>query len=1006
MIEIAMPVKTIMGLLLILALVFPISEVHAKQHSRFVTAQMRANALANIEKYDWAASQQKDAIAQAAPYLALSDDELWEMVTSQELPRDIHTNKEVGCPNCGEGIRPYGNYPWKYDYWNQPWKLTCPNCGEVYPKNDFYAFYKTALDEHGMFRRELGDRSLLFNADHPDPNDPLHNVFVDDGYGMLDENGNRHRFIAYYNNRNWSKVTGGVWALARAYTLTSDKQYAHKAAVLLDRIADVYPEMDFYPLSRMGFEHSHGGSGKGRIVGCIWESTRYNSAYAYDWIYDGIQDDDELVQFCSQKAAQYKLGDKSSVEAICRHIEDHLLLEILKSIKDGRIAGNTGYNQRCLAVTAIALDRPEVTEEWLDWLFAPGFPTGSVSEVLVGGLDRDGMGRECGGYGLIWPRTFGDLAEVLPFYPEYTEHDIVKEYPKLKQGFLVESRLMCLDAALPAIGDSGGPGNWGRITSPTRLATGFKIYGDPRMAELAWHYANGDIEELRLPGDIYDETGATVAEQIAALAGPEAPGPMRLKCEHFGRYGQAILQTESPDNGRALWMHYSASKGHSHYDSLNLGLYARRIDMLPEMGYPEYTGSWPKRHAWTAHTISHNTLLVNDTKNISSGKINLFVVAPPVRLIDVSCSNAYGGIETYRRMAALIDVSEDDSYVFDVFRARGGTNHRLSYHGPAETATVTGLKLVKQERGTFAGPDVEFAEFYDGPSGSGYKGSGFMYLYDVERSEGPVDNYFTVDWKADGRLGTIREGEEPHLRLHSLSSSDEVALASGEPPQNRRNPLRCMRYVIQSRLGENMESQFVTVLEPYDTTPFIRQVRRLRVEHEADENSVAAVAVELQNGTTDILISCEKRTKVRVEDDIEFDGQFGMIRLVNGEVKLMRMSNATLLRYGTVKLVSDQAAFEGIVTEIDASDPENHLVFVDPPLPQEPELVGKTIHFKNELSLDTSYDIKAVGEGWISTGEITIIQGFKDPNDYDAGYNYLVNVGDEYVVPCIVRLDR
>ncbi len=117
-----------------------------KQCSRMVTAEMRANALANVEKYDWAANARKSAIAAAEGYMKLSDDELWEMIPSQDLPRDIHTNKEDGCPKCANGIFKYGNYPWKVA---GAWKLKCPNCGEVYPKNDFWAFYKSALDEHG-----------------------------------------------------------------------------------------------------------------------------------------------------------------------------------------------------------------------------------------------------------------------------------------------------------------------------------------------------------------------------------------------------------------------------------------------------------------------------------------------------------------------------------------------------------------------------------------------------------------------------------------------------------------------------------------------------------------------------------------------------------------------------------------------------------------------------------------------------------------------------------------
>jgi len=383
-----------------------------------------------------------------------------------------------------------------------------------------------------------------------------------------------------------------------------------------------------------------------------------------------------------------------------------------------------------------------------------------------------------------------------------------------------------------------------------------------------------------------------------------------------------------------------------------------------------------------------------------------------VRVIDISSKTAYEGLKTYRRTVALIDVSDDDSYVLDVFRARGGINHRLSYHGPAAEANATEIRLVKQATGTFAGPDVEFAKL-DGENSDFYRKSGFTYLYDVERSEQSVDTPFTVDWKAEDKRGRIKEGHEPHLRLHALTPCNEAALASGDPPQNKSGNPRKLRYLIQSRLGKNMESQFVTVLEPYDRMPFIRRVQRLKVEHNSDLNvaevaktSVAAVLVELENGTTDILISCEEPTQVRVEGGIEFDGQFGMIRFKDGQVKYMRMSNACLLKAKDFELIRDVCAYAGRVTKVDAIDPQNNLVFLEPGLPKDAKLVGKIIHFKNDLPLDTSYDIKAVGDGWISTGDITIVAGFNDPNNFDSGYKYLVNPGDEYVVPCLSGLNR
>ncbi len=979
-----------------------------KQCSRMVTAEMRANALANVEKYDWAANTQKSAIAAAEGYMKLSDDELWEMIPSQELPRDIHTNKEDGCPKCANGIFKYGNYPWKSA---GAWKLKCPACGEVYPKNDFWAFYKSALDEHGFFHRELGDQKLLINADHPDPKDPLHKLYVDDGYGMFDENGKKHRVIAYYNSWiHWAHIRRVLGAFVQAYVMTSDAKYAHKAAVILDRLADVYPDMDFTPLSKQGFEHSHGGTGRGRILGCIWETSMGNSlSSAYDKIFDGLKGNANLVKFCSERAKQYDLGDKSTIEAICKHIEDHLVMEILISCKDGRIAPNIGGTHVSVIYAAVALDRPEVTNEWLDYLFDPTFPEyrshkTPLQWILVQGIDRDGMGGENGGYGLGWVRRARQFPDLLAMYPDYKGHDLMAEFPKLRQCFYIEPRLMVLNAAFPNIGDCGAAGTWGRLGNAAAFATGYRLYKDPQLAALAWSYAGETAARRRTANDIYKEDPDALANEIAEVAKSVDP---TLKCEHLGRYGQAYMQTKTPAEGRALWIHYGYRKGHAHSDNLNIGLYAKNLDMLPELGYPEYTGGWPKRHAWTASTISHNTLLINDQKaNYNAGgQITLFAVQPPLRAMDVDAKRAYSGIETYRRTVALVDVSDVDSYVFDVFRARGGKNHRLSYHGPAETATVSGIEMVKQPTGTFASPDVEFATL-SGDLADFYKKSGFTYLYDVARSGNAVDTYYTVDWKCEDLRGRIDEGKEPHVRLHALTPCDEVATAAGDPPQNKRNVPRRLRYLLQSRLGEDMESQFVTVLEPYETTPFIKQVRALTVEHDADPNSVAAVAVDLVDGTTDILISCEERTQVKVEGGIEFDGQLAMIRLLNGELKLMRMSNATRLSYGDTELLAEQPAYEGTVTDIDVSDPLNNAVLLDPPLPQDTDLVGQTIHFLNDNPTDSSYKIAEVTPAGISTGAITVIEGFKDATDYAAGYKYLVNAGDTYIVPCMVGLDK
>jgi len=118
----------------------------------------------------------------------------------------------------------------------------CPHCRELFPKNDFEKFYRSGLDERNVFDPNRADRSLLFNAEHPDPADPLHKFAVDDGEGYVDGE-KRWRFIgAYLIYGQWKKaIVDGIISLSAAYAVTGDKAYAHRAGVLFDRVADLYP---------------------------------------------------------------------------------------------------------------------------------------------------------------------------------------------------------------------------------------------------------------------------------------------------------------------------------------------------------------------------------------------------------------------------------------------------------------------------------------------------------------------------------------------------------------------------------------------------------------------------------------------------------------------------------------------------------------------------------------------------------------------------------------------
>jgi len=200
-----------------------------KQRSTIFTEAKRRNARENISRHSWAREQAETTIARAEVWAGKSDEELWEFVPGHTLRRYIHVNTTKGCPECGPAVFQYGSYDWITDPHEMPWKVKCPNCSEIFPKNDFGAYYRSGLDQKGIFRQELADRDLLLNAEHPDRDDSLHQYGVDDGSGWED-----FTFIAYY--MHW-----GVWAnLAfvgnqRAYSILRDLSQASCFTASSDR---------------------------------------------------------------------------------------------------------------------------------------------------------------------------------------------------------------------------------------------------------------------------------------------------------------------------------------------------------------------------------------------------------------------------------------------------------------------------------------------------------------------------------------------------------------------------------------------------------------------------------------------------------------------------------------------------------------------------------------------------------------------------------------------------
>ena len=325
-----------------------------KQSSALYPTKVVAQVRANTAEGQWAAAIRERVVQAAEPWRAMEDEALWKLMFGPTLPRAWMVWSDGHSPVTGE---PVPMYNWKMDAMNHPWKVQDPTSGEWFPTNDFKAYYDSGLDVHGVFDESRADRSLLFNAAHPDPADPKHLFGVDDGHGYVNEEGEQWRFIAaYLIYGQWKQaVLGGIGRLSAAYVVTGDPVYARKAAVMLDRVADLYPDFDFKPQGIM-----YEGPGTAGYVS-TWhdacEETR-ELALAYDMIFPALQSDTELVAFLAARAKAHQLANpKASFADIQRNIEGRILRDALAN--PGKIHSNYPRAEICKAVITDVLQEPD-----------------------------------------------------------------------------------------------------------------------------------------------------------------------------------------------------------------------------------------------------------------------------------------------------------------------------------------------------------------------------------------------------------------------------------------------------------------------------------------------------------------------------------------------------------------------------------------------------------------------------------------------------------------------
>ncbi len=925
--------------------------------------------------------------------------------------------------------------------------------GYGYLKNTLY----TELRETGKDPR-TGDSITHGWGKLPKEPENIADVWgVDDGFGYetgrISPNGTgeTHAYIAYYNFFGvWLNLQGyeglvhtSLKAFRDAYVYTGDEKYGIAGAKLIDRIADFYPDYDtekyygpFFP--------SVSGFGDGKILGNTWDAAFFTEDIvdAYDVFFD-LYDNPEVVNYLAEKAEKYGLeNDKITGDAIRRNIEENFLIEIFEGTKRDQFAGNYGFKQDLLSKAAVVLDTQPKTQEMIDFVMQNGTryastakgeawcTGGNVLAQIVDVVTRDGFGNESTmGYNSIWPENLLETAQNLNGYAAVAEEDDLLKNPKFIKMLKIYTPTRLAGRRRANIGDDGGTaGEDGRMNNAMLLA-GWQATKDPYFAQCLYLNSGGDLENLHY--DVYTKNPESIQDEVNAVIDAFGEYDESVSSAATG-YGFAALRDGTRfesnnssvvnDTMRDWWMYFGSAVSHKHHDGMNLGIDAYGLNMAPDHGYPaEMTGEAAvTRTQWTAGTVSHNTVVVNDehqTTGLKTADLLHFDDSGEVKVMDADGAAFYPmHTSTYRRTVVSVDVDDTVSYALDFFRIVGGDEHVYSFHSQSEKAEMKGVTMVAQPMGTYAGAEVPFGDT------ERYKlDNGYNWLYNVSRAKNPQTGTFTADFKVERLRPAMRSypKKDWHLRLTMLNDFDisEVALADGKAPTTKGNPEK-FRYLLVRRSGEELDTLFTTVLEPYIGQSAIESLERVEVTRAdgkpmSPSEPVAAIKVKLNSGRCDYVIyAANNEVTYSIGGLFEFCGFVGVYTLDDSGAEVR-----SYLIDGTKigQTEADFAALNGRITGFTKGLPKgvvNELTgateyksFIELELDEDYEgldcnsIVGNVINVKNDGIDNGSYIIESAEKNGrkltLGVGDVSLIRSHKASANREKEYIY--NIAEEQV---------
>ncbi len=863
-------------------------------HPLFYTADQIERARRRVESHDWAKRFRDGQLRWIARRKILE-------MPDETIRAGISEQVNFPLPRCPVDRR---KRSWRIHFWKwspeDPDHVRCEICGSVFPGPD---------------HRPVGEIEVMGPA-----GGAVRYRYWEDDEGM------RYFFENMLLNYTQYHVVRMAEPLSIAYVFTGEEAYARKAAVILDRLSEVYKN---YPVHGLGVSYLHADR-RG-----FYENHFYK---------------DPPFPFVSARMGNFHASPFSDAHNAFRLAQVYDLISDSGAIE--KLSEGEGRDVRK------AIERDLLYEAIRHTLEIPHGST-NYDGGRINGLAL--VGRVLGEPDFVARAymLYRTLIDNCYYYDGYWHEDTLNYFNMITGGTL---------RVPDVVSGPGGIDVYGEMPYLKRIYTAplglFMPDGRTLMANDTWALSTGVARVSSRIGSMArfveaaDEISGTsripVADVEFALFRRSSEAARRVTEEDLlalapSNYllpgaGDVILGVGLSKKAVRATFSYGPWGGHHHYDTLAMGLDVFGQELLSDIGYTH-----TRYREWATTVGSHNTVVVDGQEQTrDGGQLRCFrpVSGNRVGMVCAEAPEAFENTTVYRRTMMLVPTGPDSGYVVDLFEVKGGDVHDYLLHGSADFDQAISTDV-----------DLQPADGEMILNGDGTDGALFGYLKRTRMAE--VSGDFNMRFEGSGtRLDVRFLG----VQAGRLLASDAPSIRRAQEDDGKLDdfwfPVVCLRQRSDASL-------FVSVIEAHGGEGFVRNARLV-----ARDRSGVVLHVEERGRDRTIAIDPEGVGLATTLPDgrrFELRGRAGVMSESSSKIDL-DVIDGSLLRVGdaAVEQIRDyEATVTGLAGDISGEPGRSELV-LDVRLPEDGSLDGKVIYVRHPSGLETVYLVERIrreGEG-------------------------------------------